>query len=571
MASLQKVRVGGRTYWRIVESRRINGKPRAIPVLHLGTADALLDRLLKAPKGELKIKSFQHGDVAALKAVADRLGVVSIVDRHVTNKARKLSVGNTLLLAAMNRAIRPRSKRAWASWARQTSLHRLFPELNTQALTSQYFWDQMNCVQVEDLCAIEDDLTKVVVTEMGLRLDTLFYDTTNFFTYIASTNQRPKLAQRGHSKQKRSDLRLFSLALLVSRQGRIPLCSQVYEGNRVDSKSFPDSLTQIRERLEKLALCLEDVTLVYDKGNLSKKNQALVDEAPFSYVASLVPAYHPELINISVKEYGRLEDSSIGPVAVLRQTREIWGRQRTVLLFVSEQLRAGQIRGLKQHLTKRLCALAEWKQQLAKPRSGPRTEASAHKQIDALLSGQYLRQVLRIEYYSERKGSERLVYWIDQKARRHLETEVFGKRVLITNRSDWSDEEILLAYHGQSEVEEAFRQLKDDEHIAVRPQYHWTDHKIHVHTFVCLLSLILGRVIEMQARKLGYTEGLSHLIDLLGEIRLAMVLKPSGKKGGRPRCQWQLEETNPKALNLLNHIDPTGIPFVYTALHRITP
>jgi transposase len=571
MASLQKVRVGGRTYWRIVESRRINGKPRAIPVLHLGTADALLDRLLKAPSRELKIKSFQHGDVAALKAVADRLGVVSIVDRHVTNKARKLSVGNTLLLAAMNRAIRPRSKRAWASWARQTSLHRLFPELNTQALTSQYFWDQMNCVQVEDLCAIEDDLTKAVVTELGLSLDTLFYDTTNFFTYIASTNQRPKLAQRGHSKQKRSDLRLFSLALLVSRQGRVPLCSQVYEGNRVDSKSFPDSLTQIRERLEKLALCLEDVTLVYDKGNLSKKNQALVDEAPFSYVASLVPAYHPELINISVKQYGRLEDSSIGPVAVLRQTREIWGRQRTVLLFVSEQLRAGQIRGLKQHLAKRLCALAEWKKQLAKPRSGPRTEASANKQIDELLSGQYLRQVLRIEYYPERKGSDRLVYWIDQEARRHLETEVFGKRLLITNRSDWSDEEILLAYHGQSEVEEAFRQLKDDEHIAVRPQYHWTDHKIHVHTFVCLLSLILGRVIEMQARKLGYTEGLSQLIDLLGEIRLAMVLKPSGKKGGRPRCQWQLEETDPKALNLLNHIDPIGAPFVYTAPHCITP
>lgn len=571
MASLQKVHVGGRTYWRIVESRRINGKPRAIPVLHLGTADALLDRLLKAPKGELKIKSFQHGDVAALKAVADRLGVVSIVDRHVINKARKLSVGNTLLLAAMNRAIRPRSKRAWASWARQTSLHRLFPELNTQALTSQYFWDQMNCVQVEDLCAIEDDLTKAVVTEMGLSLDTLFYDTTNFFTYIASTNKRPKLAQRGHSKQKRSDLRLFSLALLVSRQGRIPLCSQVYEGNRVDSKSFPGSLTQIRQRLEKLALCLEDVTLVYDKGNLSKNNQALVDEAPFSYVASLVPAYHPELMNISVKEYGRLEDSSMGPVAVLRQTREIWGRQRTVLLFVSEQLRAGQIRGLKQHLTKRLCALAEWKQQLAKPRSGPRTEASANKQIDELLSGQYLRQVLRIAYYPERKGSDRLVYCIDQQARRHLETEVFGKRVLISNRSDWSDEEILLAYHGQSEVEEAFRQLKDDEHIAVRPQYHWTDHKIHVHTFVCLLSLILGRVIEMQARKLGYTQGLSQLIDLLGEIRLAMVLKPSGKKGGRPRCQWQLEETDPKALNLLNHIDPTGTPFVYTAPHHITP
>ena len=56
--------------------------------------------------------------------------------------------------------------------------------------------------------------------------------------------------------------------------------------------------------------------------------------------------------------------------------------------------------------------------------------------------------------------------------------EVFGKRIVITDRSDWSDEEILLAYRGQSHVEDAFRQLKDDEHMAMRPQYHWTDQKI---------------------------------------------------------------------------------------------
>ena len=49
MASLQRVKVGRHTYYRIVESRRVNGKPRPIPVLHLGTADQLLQRLLTHP------------------------------------------------------------------------------------------------------------------------------------------------------------------------------------------------------------------------------------------------------------------------------------------------------------------------------------------------------------------------------------------------------------------------------------------------------------------------------------------------------------------------------------------
>lgn len=285
VASLQKHKVAGRTYWRIVELRRIRGKPRAVPLLYLGRADDLLTRLLEAPQGALRIQSFQHGDVAALKAAADRLDVISIIDRHVPAGARGQSVGLTLLLAALNRAVRPRSKRGWSDWARLTALPRLFPGLTVEPRTSQFFWDQMDCVSVSALRAIEDALTKVVVTQLKVTRDTLCYDATNFFPSIASTNGTPQRAQRGHSKQKRTDLRLFSLALLVSQEGHIPLCSTVYEGNRVDAKAFPDSLTRIREHLQTLAVDVEDVPLVYDKGNLSKANQHLVDQAPFGYVA----------------------------------------------------------------------------------------------------------------------------------------------------------------------------------------------------------------------------------------------------------------------------------------------
>ena len=572
MASLQKHVVKGRTYWRIVESRRINGKPRAVPVLHLGTADALLERLLKAPVGALRLRSYQHGDVAALKAAADRLGVVSIIDKHVPEQPRgkrkshrDVSVGTTLLLGALNRAVRPSSKRGWAAWAEQTSLHRLFPGLDVKKLTSQYFWDQMDCVSLKALRAIEGDLTRRIVDELDLKLDTLFYDATNFFTYIASTNSRPKLPQRGKSKQKRSDLRIFGLALLVSRDGQVPLCSQVYEGNCGDAKLFPDSLSRIRERLASLSLELEDLTVVYDRGNLSKANQALVDGAPFGYVASLTPAHNAELMAIPVEQYAPLtEGGRLEGIPALRLTREIWGAERTVVLFVSEQLRAGQARGLQQHLTKRLQALAEWKNQLAKPRSGPRKPGSPQKKIDELLSGQYIRKVLRIEFHPERQGSNRLEYWIDDEARQHLETEVFGKRILVTNRNGWTTEDILFAYRGQSHVESVFRQLKDDEHLALRPQYHWTDQKIHVHAFICLLALLLARVIERDARRLGRLEGLSGLLDVLGRVRLAMVLRPSGKKGGRPRADWQLEMTDDDTNKLFRTLVPNSPPFVYT-------
>ena len=565
MASLQKNRVGGRTYWRIVESRRIHGKPHAVPILQLGTADALLERLLNAPSGRLRLRSYRHGDVAALKAVADRLDVVSLIDQHVPRKRRALTVGQTLLLGALNRAIRPRSKRGFASWAATTSLERLVPRLKVKALTSQYFWDQMDLVPLKALRAIEEDLTRRVVSELDVDLDTLFYDTTNYFTYIATTNGRSTLTQRGHSKQKRADLRLFSLALLVDRTKGLPLLSHVYEGNRVDPKVFPQALTLIRERLEKLEVDVTQLTVVYDKGNLSKKNQAEVDQAPFGYVASLTPHHHPDLMAIPLASYARLGGKGrLADVRALRIEHEVWGAKRTVVLLLSEQLRAGQIRGLEQHLAKRIRELEAWKERLAKPRSGPRSQESARKQIEALCSGQYVKEVLHVTYDEKRKGSARLEYWIDESARQRLESEVFGKRILMTDRSGWSTRDVILAYRGQSEVEAVFRQTKDDEHMAIRPQYHWTDQKIHVHAFICLLALLLGRVIEHEARQLGRTEGLSGLLDELGRIRLSMVLRPSGKKGGRPRAEWQLEEAEADTLDLFHALVPRKRPFVYT-------
>jgi transposase len=564
MASLDRIRKNNRSYWRIVESRRVNGKPRPVPVMYLGTADELLERLLGAKDGRLRLKSFQHGDVAALKAMADRLDVVSIIDRHITKSSRHaLSVGTTLLLAAINRAVEPKSKRGWAAWAKETSLARLF-NIDPSPLSSQYFWDQMDLVSPEALEAIEDELTSRIVKAFDVKLDLLFYDTTNFFTYIDSTNTKSTLAQRGHSKQHRTDLRQFSLALLVSRHGHLPLCSCVYKGNRVDATQFPDSLTLVRRRLESLVEQVEDITLVYDRGNNSKTNQARVDQTGLHYVAALTPSQHASLLGIAAAEYAPLGEGPLEGVRLYRLRKMIWGQERTLVLLISETLRVGQMRGLEQHLSKRLAKLEAWKQALAKPRSGPRDQASAEKIVQSLLKGQYIDKVLKIGYHGHEQGEKRLEWHVDEEALHWLHEEQFGKQILMTDRHDWTSEEIIQAYHGQSHVEEAFRQLKDPDHLTVRPQFHWTDQKVKVHTFLCLVAFLLARLVELEARKEGWREGLDALMDQLANIRLVMVLQAVGPKGGRPRCHWQLEEADAEIKNIFDKLVPHQAPFMYT-------
>jgi len=316
---------------------------------------------------------------------------------------------------------------------------------------------------------------------------------------------------------------------------------------------------------------LQDVTLVYDRGNLSEKNQGLIDSFACGYVSALVPAQHRDLMAIPLSSYQSVSDGTVAGVPMHRTTKVVWGSERTVVLYLSEKLRAGQQRGLDQHLARAQKTLTAWKERLAKLRSGARSQKTIERSIERILAPQFLKRVLTITYAEDKKGSERLAWSVDQVAYDQLCNDYFGKRILISNRNQWSSQEIITAYRGQSLIESAFRQSKDDEHFAMRPQFHWTDQKIHVHAFICLLALMMGRLIERTARKLGRTESLSALMDELESIRLAMILTRSGAKAGRARAEWMLEKAETKRLQLFQALVPNAPPFVYTQSTAASP
>jgi transposase len=568
MPSLQCFMSNGRKYWRVVECRRVAGKPRPVPVCYLGTIENILSHFTSTKESseeQWRVQSYEHGNIASLLAIAQQLDVISTIDKHIPKDSSRSSVGECLLLAALNRAIHPTSKRGWAEWADETSISQFFPHIKIEAMTSQHFWAQMNKVSEMDLEDIEKELTQKIVDIYNVRLDTLFYDTTNYFTFIASTNTRCALPQRGKNKQRRIDLRQFSLALLVSRDGHIPLFSHTYEGNKVDVTEFSDSFTQIRNRIHDFVSDPDKITLVYDKGNNSRNNQHKVDRSGFGYITSLPCCHHSDLQSLPVNTYDKLIcPGDLNGTRYIRLKKNIWGAERTIILFVSENLKEGQIRGLDQHVQKSFEKLNEWKESLKKKNSGPRSKASLQRKIDSLVQAQYLKDILHISYNSRKKGADRLSWTVDFEEKLRVEGEVFGKRLLISNRHDWSTEEIIKGYHGQSGVEETFKESKNDEHFAIRPQFHWTDHKIKVHVFICLLSLMLGGILELCSRRFGRTECLSKLMDRLARIRLALIISSHGKKKKDQKVSWVLENADEKLLDFYHSLVPQKAPFVYT-------
>jgi transposase len=542
MATIRKQKVGKYTYWQIVESKRVNGKPRPVVLMHLGTAEQLLYKLKGGPL-QKKIKSYSHGAVYALWKIAEEMNLPSIFTQYFSSQKREdLLAGESLLLASIHRAIKPGSKRAFAEFARQTTLHKI-AGFDPDRLDSQHFWDQMNTVTDAQLEKVEKEITLKMIEKGLFSTRLLFYDLTNFFTYIATENKRTSLAQRGKNKQKRSDLRQFGLAQVVTKEFLIPVFSEVYEGNEADKKLFIPYLTRLREKLAELNFNIEEFTIVFDKGSNSVKNFASLEQFKLPYVASLTPVYHEDLLSIPLWRYWGLKVNG-KRILCYRTKKQIWGKERIVVLYTSEKLREGQIRGLHQALASKYQKLQDLREALQSPKARRRKKEDLERQIQTILKDE--RTDFLIDVYIQEKGDGHFdIEWeIDSLAYKWVTETLFGKRVLVTCHEEWPEEEIIAAYWGQSNVERVFKHFKNPYHHAVRPQYHWTDQKIKAHTFICLIGLLLSQILYKKACNLGYSFSIENLLDRLMEVRETEIVTITDLKG-RPHKEVQLEYMEP--------------------------
>ena len=560
MATIQSKVSRGHKYWYIVESKRVNGKPRPIVLAYLGKADGLLRRLKGITSG-IRLKSYSHGGVGALLDIASRLDIPAIINKYIDSKRKyrpkkplsnNLTAGITLTLAAIGRVCMPTSKRGWLNWAKTTTLQYLL-RCSLSKIDSQHFWDLMDALPVDKIPKIEADILNNVFKIYGIESDSLFFDTTNFFTYIDSTNVKSTIARRGRNKQKRSDLRQTGLAMVVTKAYMIPLFHLSYDGNIADTVVFRKTVAKVGERLEKLGLALGKHTIVFDCGNNSKRNLATLEKLKLHYVGALTPYHHKKLIEDATGSFKEVNiDGTV--LKFYRDKQVIWGEKRTVVVFISSKLKAGRIRGIYQSLTKIEDNLKELKASLASPKAKKRDRGKLEEKIVSIVKGQYIKNVINWSLEEISDGKFILEFYINYKLLKKIEDSL-GFRIIMTNRHSWSTASIIGAYHGQSKIENAFKNLKNPYHLAITPQFHWTDHKIRVHMFICVLGYLLAATTWRRVRLSTQFNGtLDTLLDTLNNIRLATVLEES-KTPGAVKAIYKLEEMSAMENTLMEALE----------------
>jgi transposase len=367
-------------------------------------------------------------------------------------------------------------------------------------------------------------------------------DMTNFATYIDSANERAAIAQRGHAKQKRNDLRLVGLALVVSTDGAIPLLSHAYAGNRGDVTQFADVVTELVARWGQLAQETDEITLVYDAGQDSEDNQAAIAASPLHFVGSLPPSQHPELLSIERRRYEVVDEERFPGLSASETRASALGGEYRVIVTHSENFHAKQSRGFDQTLAKARRGLSELAARLERGKTRKDREG-VEAEIARIVKPRWVNRVITTALSGDRPAAFALSFNEDAAARRVLEDELFGKRILFTDRDDWPLAEVIAAYRSQHHVESDFRQMKDRTVVSFNPMFHWTDDKIRVHVFYCVLALAVARLMRREAAKTGLDMSVRELLMNLSEIEETVLLYQGDR--GRPRARRMLTEMDP--------------------------
>jgi len=554
MASIVGKRQGNQTYYYLVESARVDGKPRIVSQQYLGSSVEVMAKLAGSSAGEpVRTQHKSFGDVAAVWSVLERLDVAGVIDAVVSRRRdAAASVGTYIALATANRVVAPCSKLAFADWWATTAGPR-WVKLSDGALDHRRFWKAMDRLDESDLALIETELGRRVVSEFGLDLSGLVLDMTNFATYIDSTNDRAPIAQRGKAKQKRTDLRLVGLALVVTRDGGVPLVSHAYAGDRPDVTQFATVIAELTSRFRELAASVESLTMVYDAGQNSHSNHALIEEAGIGFVGSLPPSEHAALLAIPASGYLPVDDERYPGLTCVDTTVTALGVTRRAVLTHSPTLHAAQSRGFDQTLAKARRKLIELQATLARGHTR-RDRAAVESEIAAICKPRWVSQVLTTTLTGETPAELRLTFRTNTGARNRLEQKLFGKRILFTNREDWPPADVVAAYRSQSEVESGFRQMKDPHVVSFGPMHHWTDSKIRVHVFYCVLALTIAHLMRRQAKDAGLDLSVRELLTTLAGIGETVLLYHDGGKG-RPRARRMLTDMDPTQKRLAKLFD----------------
>ena len=357
--------------------------------------------------------------------------------------------------------------------------------------------------------ALEKHLKDRLGSLFDLEYDLLLYDVTS--TYFEGQCKANPMAQRGYSRDNRSDCKQVCIGLVVSRCG-MPLGYEVFQGNRNDVKTWREIVTTMEARYGKA-----DRIWCGDRGMMSKDNIEFMESENRRYIMGAskgtLKKFERELVESDWR--------AIREGLEVKLCRSPDGGKETYILCRSHDRREKE-KAMHERFEQRIdealekikasCQKRKWKKEVIDRRIG---KIMATNSRAAALFEVKVKQV----------GGRAVVSWTKNEKWRDWATLSEGCYLLRTNVNDWSAEDLWQAYIQLTEAEAAFRIHKSD--LRVRPVWHQKEDRVQAHILICFLAYVLWKTLQQMAKAGGLGDEPRRIFEELGKISLVDVVLPT--------------------------------------------
>jgi transposase len=394
-------------------------------------------------------------------------------------------------LLIIGRLLHPASERQTAVWAKELSALGEMLDADFRYLSNNVLY-RLSDLLAAQRAEIETRLAQQAKALFSLGEKIILYDLTN--TYLTGRGHENSLGQRGHSKEKRTDCPLLTLALVLDEDG-FPKASRVFPGNVSEPATLLEMLAALRQQVQPPPDRLQVTpTVVLDAGIATAANLAAIQEAGLHYVA--VSRSRPQ--EIPQEGLVVIKESAAATIQVKRLDQD-----GEVLLYCQSSARGRKETAMRTRMQQRF---EEGLQKLAAGLEKPRG-CKDYEKITLRLGRLRERYPSIARFYDlevqRQDGQVRRLTWRIPDPEQ-IQARFSGSYYLRSSRRDLGDQELWSLYMMLNQVEEAFRALKSE--LGLRPVFHRLDRRLEGHLFITVLAYHLLAAIQRRLKQ----HGLSH-------------------------------------------------------------
>ena len=499
-----------RKYLQVVESFRQNGKVKKKTILNLGRFDneeALgnINNLLRillplTPNHSSEInlltdlsakETKQLGPLLVFQKLWNELKLDAALKKSLSSIKTFFDIEKAIFNLVLNRLTAPSSKRMMNVF--QDTVYGL-----TKFDLHQYYRAMDYLIEHKD--SIEKNIFGAMKKQVKGKVNMALFDTTSIVYYGEDPKEKSELLNFGFSKARRSDLKQIVIGVLMSEDG-VPLGHETFAGNCNDVTCFKE---MIGKAVEKYGI--EKLIWVGDRGMISNKNLELLESMGLEYILGYRMRTIPKSDRLEI--FDKVDLKNLRNTKLKYKEIDYKGKR---LIFCYNEDRAKLDAEHREKILEKL-----------------RDKLKTGK-IATLIENQHFKKYLNVEGKSPELSEEKI-----------KRDELFDGVFVLTSNAVMKGPQVVEAYKGLWQVEQGFRQLKDE--LELGPLYHYTDSRIKAHVMICFLALIMRRMLDKKLKKLekelSYSESMNDLkrLDVVEikikneEMHLLTEIKEGAKK-----------------------------------------